>query len=122
MVKNSQNFGKEGEELARKFLIKKGFKILAQNWRFKKLEIDIIAENEEFIVFFEVKSRSGDAFGEPELFVNKKKQNFIISAANHYLQTKDIEKEARFDIISVLQKNNTITVNQIERAFFPTVK
>ncbi len=122
MKNNSQNFGKLGEELAQTFLKKKGYKILATNWRYKKLEIDIIGENDDFIVFFEVKSRTNDAFGDPEMFVTRKKQKFLITAADRYLQEGMIEKEARFDIIAVLQINNKLTLKHLEGAFYPTVK
>ncbi len=122
MKNNSQKFGEEAEEAAKLFLKKKGYTILASNWRFKKYEIDIIAEFKNIIVFFEVKARSSNVFGEPEVFVTKKKQTFIITAAAHYLKEGMIEKEARFDIISVLQINNNLTVKHLEHAFYPSVK
>ena len=122
MKNSSQALGKEGEEMAKAFLIKKGYTILASNWRFKKYEIDIIAEIKDVIVFLEVKARTSDAFGDPEMFVTKKQQKFIISAADNYLQNGQILKEARFDIIAVLQINNNITVKHLEAAFYPSVK
>jgi putative endonuclease len=120
--KNSQKFGKEAEELARKHLVNKGFSILQSNWRFKKYEVDIIAESNEFIVFVEVKARSTEAFGEPEMFVTLKKQKFLIAAANNYLQENNIEKEARFDIIGILPINNNYSVKHLEGAFYPSQK
>jgi putative endonuclease len=77
MQNNSQNLGIEGEEIARKHLLKKGYEILDINWRFKKLEIDIISKQADTIVFVEVKTRSNDVFGDPEVFVTKKKQKFF---------------------------------------------
>ncbi len=122
MHNNSKNFGKEAEEMAKQFLIKNGFTILDTNWRFKKYEIDIIGQRSNRIVFFEVKARSSSVFGEPETFVTPKKQKFIITAANHYLQEREIALEAQFDIISILQINNNITVKHLEGAFYPSVK
>jgi putative endonuclease len=122
MQNNSQKFGQESEEMARQFLKKKGYTILQANWRFKKYEIDIIGQINDIIVFFEVKARSTNVFGEPEEFVSLKKQKFIITAANHYLQEREIDLESRFDIISVLQINNNITVKHLEGAFYPSVK
>ena len=122
MQNNSQKFGKDAEEMAKSFLKKKGYTILASNWRFKKYEIDIIGEINDIIVFFEVKARRTDAFGDPEMFVDRKKQKFIISAANNYLEEGGIEKEARFDIVAVLQINNILTVKHLEGAFYPSVK
>ncbi len=120
--KNSHNFGIEGEKIAKKHLLEKGYEILEQNWRFKKLEVDIIALHKEHIIFVEVKARSTSDFGEPELFVTKKKQGFLVAAAHEYLTSKDIELESRFDIVSVLQLNNTIQVKHLEGAFYPSIK
>jgi putative endonuclease len=119
---NSHNLGVEGEKIAKKHLLDKGYAILQQNWRFKKLEVDIIASYKDLIVFVEVKSRSTSDFGEPELFVTKKKQGFLISAAHEYLVSNDIELECRFDIVSVLQNNNKISVKHLEGAFYPSIK
>jgi len=122
MKKNSQKTGTWAEEKAVKFLIEKNYSILARNWRFKKYEIDIIARDKQTLVFVEVKARSTDAFGEPEVFVNRQKQRFLIAAANQYLLENNIELESRFDIISILVINNNITVKHLEDAFYPSLK
>jgi putative endonuclease len=122
MQKDSQKFGKEAEEMAKQFLKKNGYTILHSNWRFKKYEIDIIGQINDTIVFFEVKARSTDAFGDPEMFVTPKKQKFLVTAANQYLQDNEIALEARFDIVSVLQINNNLTVKHLEGAFYPSLK
>lgn len=119
---NSHNLGVEGEKIAKKHLLDKGYAILEQNWRFKKLEVDLIASYKDLIVFVEVKARSTSDFGEPELSVTKKKQGFLVSAAHEYLTSKDIELECRFDIVSVLQNNNKTTVKHLEGAFYPSIK
>jgi putative endonuclease len=122
MNNNSQQQGAEGERLARGHLKNKGYELLDLNWRYKKYEIDIIAKKDETIVFVEVKTRKSNTFGEPEVFVTKQKQNFLIAAANQYIQEKNIELESRFDIIAVLQFNNNHTVKHLEGAFYPSVK
>lgn len=122
MKNNSQKFGREAEEMARELLVKNGYTILETNWRFHKYEIDIIGQLNNTVVFVEVKARSSNEFGEPEMFVTKKKQNFLIAAANRYLQEKEVQNEARFDIISVLQFNNKLTVKHLEGAFYPSLK
>lgn len=119
---NSHNLGVEGEKIAKKHLLDKGYAVLEQNWRFKKLEVDLIASYKNLIVFVEVKSRSTSDFGEPELFVTKKKQGFLVSAAHEYLVSNNIELECRFDIISVLQNNNNTSVKHLEGAFYPSIK
>jgi putative endonuclease len=101
--KNSHILGVEGEKIAKKHLLEKGYIILQENWRFKKYEVDIIAKKNDQIIFVEVKTRSSAEFGDPELFVTKQKQRFLIAAANEYLVSNNIDLECRFDIISVLQ-------------------
>lgn len=122
MQNNLQNLGKLGESKAKTHLINNGFTILETNWRYKKYEIDIIAQKENTIVVIEVKARTGIAFGEPESFVNKSKQKFLISAAHNYLTQKNIDAECRFDIISILLLNNNCIVKHIEDAFYPSLK
>lgn len=122
MPKNSQKTGSWAEDQAAVLLAGKNYTILERNWRFKQKEIDIIARDNDTIVFVEVKARSSDAFGDPEMFVTRKKQGFLVAAANHYLQEKDICLESRFDIVSILVINNNITVKHLESAFYPSLK
>ncbi len=121
MKDNSQNLGKNGEQEAVKYLEKKGLKIMKINWRFGKLEIDIIAMDKDELVIVEVKTRATDAFGEPEVFVDKKKQNRLIKAANAYILEVDFTGETRFDVISVLEKNSQLMVKHIPNAFAPSI-
>jgi len=113
--------GKKGESIASDHLVSKGFKILETNWHVGSYELDIIAEKENMVVVAEVKTRTSTVFGEPEIFVNKVKQKFMIRAANIYITSKGIDKEVRFDIISVVVKGNSNMVNHIEDAFYPTL-
>lgn len=110
--------GQKGEELACEYLINKGYIILEKNWRYKHLEIDIIAEKENVIIVVEVKYRSYTAYGEPEVFVNKQKQKFLIEAINQYIYQKDIDKEVRFDIIAISKKKDNYSIHHIEDAFY----
>jgi putative endonuclease len=113
--------GIKGEELAEKYLRNSGYEILERNWRFGKDEIDIIARDGDFIVIAEVKTRRTNYFGEPEEFVSRQKQRFLIRAANAYIEKNDIDCETRFDILSVLFGGKTYTVKQIKDAFYPLV-
>ena len=117
----SQELGKSGEEIAYDYLIKKGFKILEKNWRHNKDEVDIIATRGEYLVIVEVKTRSTFYFGEPQIFVNKKKQGFMIRAANAYILKNNIDNETRFDIISIVQSGDRVSIRHIEDAFYPTL-
>lgn len=122
MQNYSQKQGQEGENKARTYLLNQGYEILELNWRYKKYEIDIIAKKDECVVFVEVKTRKSNTFGEPEIFVTKQKQNFLIAAANEYLTQNNIELESRFDIIAVIQFNNNHSVKHLESAFYPLLK
>jgi putative endonuclease len=119
---STKNTGNWGEEQALAWLRDKNYDILAVNWRFGKLEIDIVAQHGQFIVFIEVKTRFGEDFGEPADAVSLKKQRFLIKAANQYILEKEIDLEARFDIISVLVLNNATTIKHFTDAFYPIVK
>lgn len=111
-------FGKIAEDLAVDFLSKNQYKILARNFRYLKAEVDIIAEFENQIIVVEVKARATDAFVEPQEAVNKKKIKLLISAANYFIEENQIEKEVRFDIISVLpNKQKTLEIHHIIDAF-----
>lgn len=111
-------FGKIAEDLAVDFLIKNQYKILARNFRYLKAEVDIIAEIENQIIIVEVKARATDAFLEPQEAVNKKKIKLLISASNYFIEENNIDKEVRFDIISVLpNKQKTLEIHHIIDAF-----
>ena len=113
--------GDKGETFAKDYLIEKNYLILEKNWRYLKAEIDLIAQKEGCIVFVEVKTRSSINFGSPESFVSEKQQKRIILAANEYLQKNDIQREARFDIISITIDKKKGAIKHIEDAFYPTL-
>lgn len=116
-MKNKTEKGKQGEIIAQNFLEELGFKILDTNWRFEHKEIDIIALKNNEIVFVEVKARKNVNFGEPEEAVDEKKQNHLIEAAEAYLINNDLDYEARFDVISIV--NNT-QIKHFPYAFYPS--
>lgn len=114
--------GNLGESRACTHLVKLGFTIRERNWRHRHDEIDIIAENEAFVVFVEVKTRKNNHFGRPEEFVNKQKQKFMIRAANEYISRNKIEKEARFDIIGITLDAPGDGIEYIPNAFYPSLR
>jgi len=118
----SHNLGIKGEDLAAEFLKKAGYRILNRNWRAGKLEIDIIAENNDFIVFAEVKTRSEDFQMHPLTALTKDKQRSLIYAADAYIKRNNVNKEGRFDVISVIKTGETYSIEHIEDAFYPTLK
>jgi putative endonuclease len=119
MKTEKQLQGLAGEDMAVNLLLQKGYKIIERNWRCGHLEVDIIAENEGYLVIVEVKTRKNAIFGSPEVFVDKQKQRHLIRAAMYYAKFKHITKEIRFDIISVINSPELQEVNHIENAFKP---
>lgn len=117
---NNTEKGNLGEEIALGHLKAKGYEILDTNWRFKHLELDIVASFNNFLVIVEVKMRANDEFGRPEEFVTKAKQKRVIKATHHYIQEKDINMETRFDIITILEFPK-LQVEHFEGAFYPTL-
>jgi len=113
--------GKKGENIAFHLLKGKGLEIRERNWRFGKDEIDIIVETDQFIVFVEVKTRSSSKYGEPEESVTDRKQQFLIRAADEYMNQIESNKEVRFDIISIVIESNKQKIRHIEDAFYPTL-
>lgn len=111
--------GKQGEEYAARMLEEKGYVLLERNWRFKKGELDIIAMQNDIVVFAEVKTRSTEQYGYPEFAVTVKKQQLIAATAEAYLYEKQMQNSIRFDIISVIINNSGIEMHHFEDAFFP---
>jgi putative endonuclease len=112
--------GKQGEEAATRLLQKKQYRIRERNWSFGGYEVDIIAEDETYIIFVEVKSRTSLQWGNPEDFVGEKRMRRMVKAAHCYLIGKKIDKPARFDIIGALWNGHTFELNHIEDAFLPS--
>ena len=121
-MSESHNLGLKGEDLAVEHLKKAGFKILSRNWKWGKHEIDIIAENKDFIIFAEVKTRTDDYQMHPVTAVTKDKQKSIIWAAEGYIRKFNIDKECRFDVITIIKKREDFEVDHIEDAFYPTLR
>jgi putative endonuclease len=111
--------GKKGEQIVLKYLVRNGYHILEQNYRFGRDEVDIIARDEVTIVFIEVKTRTNNEIEEPERAVNYNKQKRIIRVANHYLIENDLDNESRFDIFGVTFNQLEENINHIEDAFTP---
>ena len=93
--------GNKGEQLAADFLVAQGFKVVRRNFRYKRAEIDLIVQRDNWLIFVEVKTRTSDSFGEPEAFVDRKQTLRIFDAAEEYIFSTDWHGHIRFDIISV---------------------
>jgi len=111
-----QAVGLEGETLAKNYLIKEGYKILAQNVRYQNLgELDIVASRGGTIVFVEVKTRSNTNFGNPLEAMTQSKISRIIKSSGRYLSENDFRGYGyRYDVIGILQGE----IEHIENAFY----
>ena len=115
-----QNTGQWGETQALQYLRKKGYAIVATNYRKRFGEIDIIATKDDVMVFIEVKCRRGQSFGSPLEAVDFRKQQRISRVAMEYIQAQQAgECNARFDVIAVelLPGKEHARIEHIENAF-----
>lgn len=119
---NNHELGKLGEDLAVDLLIEKGYEILERNWRFHHNEVDIIARKDGLLIIAEVKTRSGDTYGEPYTAVDYRKQRYLIFAAERYLYSHKLDLEVRFDIISITRDQHRSVVEHIPEAFHPIAR
>lgn len=102
---NNISIGKNGEEIAKDFLIKKGYKIIETNKRFSRYcEIDIIALDKESLVFCEVKTRKTNVCGSPFEAITKTKYQNIKKGIFFYLQENPKYKNFRIDAIAIVLK------------------
>lgn len=114
--KNKREYGSLGETIATNYLIKNNFKILKQNYRYRRLgEIDIIALENECVCFIEVKTRTSTLFGTPAEAVNYKKQNRIKRLAQIFLKESNLsDKPLRFDILEIIMEYNKFGSNKVK--------
>ena len=113
--------GAAGETLAARFLRRRGYELVEANYHSRFGEIDIIAENERFLVFAEVKTRGEQALYEPREAVFGEKQRKILKTALLYLAQNPSEKQPRFDVIEVFMDPHSPMkakkIEHIENAF-----
>lgn len=117
MKKHNLPKGARGEELAAKFLQKKGFKILEKNWRTKFGEIDLVCTKNNILIFVEVKLKIGDTFGTPEEMVTKRKLSQVRRTAESYLlrnpDYQNLFPQQRIDVVAIVQ-NPDGTIDRID--------
>lgn len=114
--------GKRGEELAADFLENNGYRISGKNVRISHDEIDIVAEDDKYIVFVEVKTRaqteSVKRFGRPAAAVDFGKRQRLIRAAEEYIRRCGVSKQPRIDVIEVyfpaVNENTPVDVGGLE--------
>ncbi|MDA3867883.1 MAG: YraN family protein [Salinivirgaceae bacterium] len=118
MSKQSE-LGKWGEVMATNFFEKNGFTIEANNYRWRKKEIDLIVSSDREIIFVEVKTRTVGILSAPEDALTKAKQKHLVAAANAYIEENNTDKEARFDVITIWSNGTEHKLKHIPNAFGP---
>lgn len=114
--------GKRGELVAANWLQRQGYRILARNWRYGRLELDLVAQLGETLVVVEVKTRreSGtDPPSRPEEAVNPGKQRKLGQAGMVFLGSRPDCQSVRFDVIAIRVRGNRCRLYHQQDAFFP---
>jgi putative endonuclease len=117
------NKGKSGEEMAKEFLMKKGFSLIEQNYENRIGEIDLIMSYRDWLVFVEVKLKVGDRFGIPEEMIGKRKLSQIKKVAESFLffEKNKIKKFEKFRIDAVClvvdEENGILKLNHYENIY-----
>ncbi len=113
--------GDWGENLAKKFLRRKGYRFITSNFHSRMGEIDLIVEDRNTLVFVEVKTRKSPDFAQGREFVDYSKQQRIRSTASYYLAQRETDKAVRFDVIEIYAPDGVNTknpiINHLEDAF-----
>ena len=97
-----QLLGRKGEQMAAEALRERGYRIVEHNFRCRYGEIDLIAEEKDDLVFVEVKTRRGTAFGRPEEAVTLTKRRKLVEVASYYLDLhNEGDRSWRIDVVAI---------------------
>lgn len=118
----TNDIGDRGEAAAAEFLRDAGYRVLDENYRFERNEVDLVCYDPRKggeIVFVEVKTRSGTGFGPPEAAVTDEKRASLIEVSRAYMHERQLEgAPARFDVVGVLLTDGAPDIEHHENAFF----
>lgn len=110
-----KSVGKQGEDIATVYLQKKGWKILHRNFKARYGEIDIVALDENVLVFVEVKTRINQTYGTPAEAVNSRKLREVVQTAQYYkLLHPKLPEALRIDVMAILLDINTMSPKHVE--------
>ncbi len=114
--------GREGEDIAAKYLEQKGYAVLDRDWHCGHKDLDLVVTKDNTIVFVEVKTRTGNEWGDPQDFITDRKIRRIVNSADAYLRFNQVDMDVRFDVISIVAEGGEYKVEHIEQAFFPPIE
>ncbi len=106
MKEHNLEIGHLGEDIARRYLEKKGYFIVDQNYKNKYAEIDLIVKDKDSLVFVEVKTRINEHFGIPEDAINRNKLRRLIRNAQVYMMRKNYDLDFRIDAVCIVLDEN----------------
>jgi putative endonuclease len=115
---NNRASGDLGEDIATRYLARRGYEVVERNYRTRRGEIDLVARLGDTLVFVEVKLRRGTAYGDPLEAVTPRKQRAIRLMAEEYLAERDPDYEdLRFDVVGILLPAGGPEISHVEGAF-----
>ena len=118
MTKHNQRLGQLGEQIAARWLTRKGWRIVYRRFKNGRRDIDIVAQRDALVAFVEVKARKGSEFGDPVEAVDHRKQRELAKSAHVWIDRHGRSEEAyRFDVVGVLVDGDRVLVKHVENAF-----
>lgn len=116
-MNKDHELGKLGEDIVANYITRLGYKILDRNFECKQGEIDIIAIENNELVFIEVKTRTSMNYGEAREAISTFKKKHLINSIKYYLYQRNLENELiRIDVAEVYVKGEQIKINYIKQA------
>lgn len=113
---NTRRFGIIGEKIAQSYLRKNGYEIITTNFFSKNGEIDIVAEQDQIIIFVEVKTRTNYKYGTPAKAVDETKRKHMRMAAGKFLSLNNFSRYTiRFDVIEIIINNGKCNINHLKQ-------
>lgn len=115
----AHQLGHEGETAALQYLLQAGYELVAQNYRYRRAEVDLVVRlGQELLVLVEVKARSSSQYGYPEEFVTERKRQLLRQAAEQLQDELGWHGDIRFDILALMPTSDGLRVEHFEDAFY----
>lgn len=110
--------GRSGEEIAARYLMSRGWRVLHRNWRFHHKEVDLVVEKDGTVAFVEVKTRAEDGWGHPLDAITVGKRRELLIAARGWIAEHGLRYTAfRFDAVMVVVGRSGLTLEHVEDAW-----
>ena len=118
VVDPRRRLGTNGEDAVAQWYEERGYTVASRNWRVREGELDLVLQRGRTLVFCEVKTRRGDAFGTPFEAVTVTKQRRLRTLAIRWLAEHRVRApELRFDVAAVRMQRDDVQIEVIEAAF-----